>query len=214
MLYKELRETIWIALLGILVQGYFVVQLMNVDWMTLSTMGRQGIPFVSDGFLGAFAAVAVIMAGVLGFRQTIAESSRGTWLFLLHRPAPQWQLLGMKILAGTGVYLAASAVPVLVYAWWAASPGTHASPFEWSMTLLCWQGWISITGVYLAAFLSGIRPARWFGTRLAPLVGAGVLLAPIQVVPHWWIFGLAAVLLVDAWLVGTILFVARMRDFS
>jgi ABC-type transport system involved in multi-copper enzyme maturation permease subunit len=214
MLYKELRETIWIALAGLLAHAYFMLGLMSASVMTARVGGRGGIPFVSDNFLGPFVAVAVVVAAVLGFRQTLSESARGTWLFLLHRPAPRRYLVALKLLGGAGLYLAASAVPVLAYAWWAAAPGTHASPFEWSMTLDAWQGWISVTVVYFAAFLSGIRPGRWFGTRLMPLVGAGLLVVLIQFVPHWWVFGLGAVLLLDAWLVATILVVAHTRDYS
>ena len=41
------------------------------------------------------------------------------------------------------------------------------------MTAWAWQLWLCMPLVYLGAFLSGIRPARWFGTRLMPLVAAG-----------------------------------------
>jgi ABC-type branched-subunit amino acid transport system ATPase component len=207
-------DTVWIALLGILVHGYFVLGLMNVKLMTGRVGWRGTVPFVTDNYLSSFAIVAVAVAGGLGFQQTLTESARGTWLFLLHRPAPRRKLLAMKLFMGIGSCLLTSAVPVLVYGWWAATPGTHASPFEWSMTLWFWQGLISVTGVYLAAFLSGIRPARWFGTRLAPLVGAGLILVGIQFLPNWWVFGLGAILLVDARLVGTILSVVRTRDYS
>ena len=214
MLSKELRETMWIALLGVLVQMYFVVGLMDVDLMTLRARGRGGVPFVTDNFLASFVMVAAVVAAVLGFRQTVTESARGTWLFLLQRPAERWHLLAMKMLAGAMLYLVVSAIPVWIYAWWAATPGTHVGPFEWSMTLQSWQCWISVTGVYFGAFLSGLRPARWFGTRLAPLIGAGLLLGLAQIVPYWWTLGLGAVLLIDAWLVATILAVARTRDYS
>jgi hypothetical protein len=214
MLYKELRETVWIALLGALVHAYFLLGFMQVELLPIRISTRSQVPFVTDSFLGSFAMVAVAMAVAMGFRQTLTESSRGTWLFLLHRPAERWQLLAMKLLTGLALCLITSALPVLIYAWWAATPGTHASPFEWSMTLWSWQGVASVTGAYLAAFLSGIRPGRWFGTRLAPLVGAGLILIGIQFVPYWWVLGLGAILLVDAWLVGTILFVARTRDYS
>ena len=82
---------------------------------------------------------------------------------------------------GAGLYLAFSAVPILVYAWWAATPGTHAGPFEWSMTLPAWQLWLSITAIYLAAFLVGMRPARWIGSRLLPLVAVGLFVLLLQI---------------------------------
>ena len=111
----------------------------------------------------------------LGLRQTVVESRRGTWLFLLHRPASLWRVLAAKLAVGGGLYLVCGAVAILSYAAWAAMPGKHASPFLWWMTARAWKAWGVIAIVYLAAFLAGIRPARWFGTRLLPLAAGGVL---------------------------------------
>ena len=40
------------------------------------------------------------------------------------------------------------------------------------MTIPVWLTWLAVGLVYLGAFLSGIRPAAWWGTRLMPLAGA------------------------------------------
>ena len=172
MLYKELREIAWIALLGLAVQGYFLAQLMDMNLLFMSPRQQDWIPFVSGDFLPAFIVVAIATTALLGLWQSVGESTRGTWLFLLHRPSRRSSLLGAKVLLGVVLSLASGALPVLLYGWWAAIPGTHASPFEWSMTVDCWQAVATFPGVYLAAFLAGLRPARWFGTRLAPLVAA------------------------------------------
>jgi hypothetical protein len=121
--------------------------------------------------------------------------------------------MGTKLLIGAGLYLVCGALPILAYAWWALTPGKHASPFYWSMTLPAWKIWITMTGVYLGAFLSGIRPARWIGTRLLPLAAAGVLVFLIQFVPIWWILGLACIALLDAVLVANVFFVIETRDY-
>jgi hypothetical protein len=70
-----------------------------------------------------------------------------------------------------------------------------------------------MTILYLGSFLSGIRPARWIGTRLAPLAASGLLVGLIQLIPWWWVLGLAAVVLAVAVLTANILFVARTRDY-
>jgi hypothetical protein len=70
-----------------------------------------------------------------------------------------------------------------------------------------------MTPVYLGAFLVGARPARWFGSRLLPLAGAGLLVGLIQFLPWWWLLGVLAILLLDAWLVASILYVTKTRDF-
>lgn len=212
---KELRETAWIALVALAVYLYFAARAIGIGlapWHSWNP--RASIPFVSGGFLGAFTMVAICLAIALGFRQSAVESGRGTFLFLLHRPVSRTALIGTKLLVGAGLFLVCSAVPILIFTAWAATPGTHASPFEWSMTAATWKVWGTITALYLGAFLSGIRPARWFGTRLLPLAAAGVLVAGISVLPWWPISGLPALALLGVVLVSSILFVARTRDFS
>lgn len=209
---KELRETAWIAAAALAVYLYFTMSaigLMTANW------GSPWIPFVESEFLGPFAMVAACLAMALGFRQTVGESSKGTFLFLLHRPASRNWLIGVKLLVGGGLYLACSAVPILIYACWAATPRTHASPFFWSMTLPIWKVWAAILILYLSAFLSGLRPARWYGTRLLPLVAAGAFVLMVSVLPWSWpnVVRMVFVLLVVL-LVTQILYVARTRDFS
>ena len=46
------------------------------------------------------------------------------------------------------------------------------------MTVPAFQIWLLMPLVYLGAFASGIRPARWFGSRLLPLVGGGAFRHP------------------------------------
>jgi hypothetical protein len=132
---------------------------------------------------------------------------------LLHRPLLRTQLVGAKLLVGICLYLTVAALPILLYALWAATPGTHASPFEWSMTLESWKGWLTMTAIYLGGFLSGIRPGLWKGTRLLPLIVAVLLAILLTVVPWVWAWGAVALAILDAILVTTIFYVARTRDF-
>jgi hypothetical protein len=209
MVYKELRETVVIGALALV--AFALVNYSPVSFFT--NYGDRGIPFVRDSFVSAFVMVAVGFAIVLGLRQSFVESMRGTWLFLLHRPLPRWQVIAVKLAVGGALYLVCAAVPILIYAQWAATPGTHASPFEWSMTATTWQFTIAALNVYLAAFLVGIRQGRWFGTRLWPLAAAGLLTALVMAVPWWWSLGLALSAAIGAWLIAVILFTAYQRDY-
>ena len=212
---KELRETAWIAAAALAVYLYFAVSLIGLSIGPWTAVGRgTWIPFVVGELLEPFAVVAICLAAGLGFRQTVGESARGTFLFLLHRPAARERLIGAKLAVGGGLYLVCSAVPIAIYAWWAATPGTHASPFEWSMTFPIWKVWITMLILYLGAFLSGLRPARWYGTRLFPLAATGGVVLALSLLPWWGVVGLAVVLLLVVLLVAQILFVARTRDFS
>jgi hypothetical protein len=104
------------------------------------------------------------------------------------------------------------AAMILAYALWAATPGTHASPFYWSMTKPAWQVWFALPAVYMAAFVCGVRPARWYGSRLLPLVGCGFIAFVLVVQPWLWIAAVVGVALTAA--CATVgLNIAQVRDF-
>ena len=137
----------------------------------------EEVPFVTGSFSTGFYLISLVFATALGFRQSAWESSRGDiYLFLLHRPLRREAIFRMKLAIGTGVFLVCASVPIVVYGSWAATSGTHAGPFEWSMTASYWQVVLLLPLVYLCAFLSGLRPARWFGTRLLPLAASLAML--------------------------------------
>lgn len=218
--YKELRETFWVAALALAAYGYVVGSCTGIPFIPEGFLGRLGyttfpgiIPFVTDDFLNGFILVSMGFAVGMGMRQSAGESRHGTWLFLLHRPVGQTKLIAWKLTLGVMICLGVMGLPILAYAWWAATPGTHPGPFEWSMTESAWQVWFSMTAAYLGAFLVGMRPAKWFGSRLLPLVGVWLLASLMQVIPWWWILGVLAILLLDTWLVVSILYVARTRDY-
>jgi hypothetical protein len=211
---KELRETLGLAGLGLLAYLCFVAGETGLPLVPWMGAGQWGIPFVNGSFLRSFSMVAVLLAIALGLRQSAVESLRGTWLFLLHRPMDRGKLIGLKLAVGATLYLLCGALPILLYGLWAATPGTHASPFSWSMTLPTWNAWLSIATLYFSAVLVGMRGARWFGSRLFPLAATALFVAVIvQFGARWWLPCLALLVVVDAWLVVSILYVARTRDF-
>ena len=67
--------------------------------------------------------------------------------------------------------------------------------------------------VYLGAFASGIRPARWFGSRLLPLFSVALTGTAVAVVARWWPIALSLGLVVAAVLVSDILWEVETRDF-
>jgi hypothetical protein len=80
------------------------------------------------------------------------------------------------------------------------------------MTVAGWQLWSAMPLVYLGAFLSGIRPGRWFGTRLIPLVAAGFWVLLANLMPWWWLSGLITLIGIVAGIVA-ILHQLTSRDF-
>ena len=125
---------------------------------------------------------------------------------------PRNRIFGMKLAVGGLLLLSVTGATLFFYALWAAAPGNHASPFYWSMTVPAWRMWFSMLLVYLGAFLTGIRPGRWFGSRLAPLVTSGLIVFMAIMVPWWWA-GVFLVLVAAGLFVVSILHCAQDRDY-
>jgi hypothetical protein len=214
---KELREVFGISAIALAAYLALVINLMGAkvfDWIPGMPAGTSGVPFVDGDFTVIFVLVSVVFAIALGFRQSAWESAKGTFLFLLHRPASRNTIFLTKLAAGTGVLLLCACLPIVLYAWWAAVPGHHPGPFEWAMTESVWRLTLQMPVLYLGAFLSGLRPGRWLGTRLLPLIAAALLVVVVNMLPWSWPIGLTIMVTLYALLVANICLVARVRDFS
>jgi ABC-type transport system involved in multi-copper enzyme maturation permease subunit len=220
---KELRETRIFAALAL--GAYFIylskltgrwgqVLTQVLDWLPGMDRSLPEIPFVDDKFLSMYGFIGITLAIALGFRQSAWEPSQGTALYLLHLPLSRHALFLTKLLTGIGLQLACTLIPILMYATWAAMPRTHPGPFEWSMTGPAFCLWLIMPLVYLSAFASGIRPARWFGSRLLPLAAVAVPAFFLEFALQWrWLIGFPLLLLMAAVLVSNILLEAETRDF-
>jgi len=219
---KELRETRVFAALALGLYLIYVSKLTGkwspllnplFGWAPGMNVEASDVTFVQDNFLIMLFFIGAALAISLGFRQSAWEPSQGTALYLLHLPLRRHTIFVTKLLTGVGLLLGCTLLPILIYATWAAIPGTHPGPFEWSMTGTAFQIWLLMPLVYLGAFASGIRPARWFGSRLLPLAAAAFCSLLLGVVPHWWLIAFPLLLLVAAVLVSDILWEADTRDF-
>jgi hypothetical protein len=212
---KELREVVPFAALGLFVQLLAVAALIGLkpfaDWVPLHQLG---VPFQERVVTPPFGTVGVVLTLLLGFRQSVWESGQGTYKFLLHRPIRREVIFLTKLGTGAGVYLLCTLVPLLLYASWVGVPGHYPGPFEWSMTGFAWRLCFLMPLVYLGAFLSGLRPARWYGTRLLPLAACGLLTAFLATFAWWWPLGFLLAILTYGALVLAVCHVARVRDYA
>jgi hypothetical protein len=211
---KELREVYWIAALALAVYLVVVSGLIGVQPIEyFITAGRYQAPFASDAFASLFGMISAGFAVVLGLRQSVWEGWQGLYQFLLHRPLRRDTIFLTKLATGAGLLLLCAAVPFLWYLIWAATPRHHPSPFEWSMTERAVRVYLTMPLLYLSAFLSGLRPAHWFGTRLLPLgAGLGFVILLVFALP-WWL-ALPLAVLVYGVLVSAICYVGRTRDYA
>lgn len=82
------------------------------------------------------------------------------------------------------------------------------------MTIGSWCIWILLPVVYLGAFLSGLRPGLWRGTRLLPLFAAlGLMLVSVSSQLELW-EAAAITLALSAVLLSGVHCVAAERDYG
>jgi len=212
--YKELRETWWLGAIAFLILAahvcsavglHFDFERFSIRWEIV----RTAIPFATGELDELLLYTASILGAALACWQTLGESFRGTWRFLRQRPMSLNAIVLTKIGTGVALLLGVTAVPVLFYALWAATPETHASPFQWSMTVPTWRIWLVSSTAYLAAFLVGIRDVRWYGSRLWPVAPAVVWIWLVSMLD---LPALIPTLLINGILVGAILFASADRD--
>jgi hypothetical protein len=219
---KELRETRAFAALAVALYFMYLSKLTGTLSPLLTSLfglvpGMNAevpdVPFVEGNFLIILFFIGVALAITLGFRQSAWEPSQGTALYLLHLPLARHAIFLTKLLTGIGILFVCTLLPILIYGSWAAMPRTHAGPFEWSMTAPAFHIWLLMPLAYLGAFASGIRPARWFGSRLLPLVSVALPGIYLYLLPYWWLIAFPLLILVAVILVSDILWVAQTRDF-
>jgi hypothetical protein len=222
---KELRELWGIIALGVL--AYLVIFLDFTYLCLYSSLNYfgssnflvhltqpeyEGIPFLQGQFKSYMMNVTICLALACGFRQTMWEEGYKTWPFLFHRPVPFGHIILTKLCVGIGICLIPAGLTILAYACWAAFLRQTPAPFYWGMTIDTWRMWWSFPLLYLGAFLSGFRPARWIGTRLFPLIAGGTGVMFGTLFPT--LFSIPMVIAAAVILIGGILAVLNERDFG
>lgn len=215
---KELRETWWMGLMALVAAGCVVIDAMGVglghDWRIQWTQNRGQSPFLARDFSYAIGVTALCLGGALGLWQTMSEGMIGTWSYILHRPISRFQVIATKLFAGVVILFVSIGLPLLGYLVWALSE-VHAAPFELWMTEDTLRLWMSGVVGYLATFLTGIRTARIYMSRLWPLVPALLIFEgqqeyyPWLPTVGWFLILIAAVLFLLS-----IFFAAEQRDYA
>ncbi len=223
LILKELREGWWIAAAITLLLFVVILEQMGMEFgigwpplrwrQTRDPAWSPPVPFVSDSVMVSVLLFAGVGAAVLGLRQTLGESVQGTWVFLLHRPVSRTHVLVAKLLAGVLLITLGMAIPLLVYVLWAMTPGTHASPFFVWMLQPTLLAAFAVELCYLAAFLCGLRPARWWASRWWPAVPLAVVIFLVVNLP-WLAPSVVLCVLLAALLIPSLLFVNQHRDFA
>lgn len=212
---KELRESAAIVAIALLVLLHILA--MEMQWQMLPWIsvgyGDFSVPFL--GFSDTLLFFGGALAIGLGLKQSAWENAGNQYYFLLHRPIARPAVFLLKLLVGLAILETLLAGSILLYANWAATAGSKPAPFDWGMTTKSWCVCLITPSVYLGAFLSGLRPGRWLGTRLLPLVATGFIVAAAVAAGEGfgaW-FGLVLLVVLDLILLRLILAIAATRDY-
>jgi hypothetical protein len=182
-LWKEIRENaIWavlaaLALIGInyLFGGDFAFK-GSFDTFNATDLLYHYIEFWVEPIITL--GVGPVLATILGMMQVLPERRRDQWAFLIHRPLSHTALFWHKAAAGCFLYTVSlgGALLLLWYLKWVPI-GQHFPdvPFDWRFMLGGIANLLLGVPFYFAAMLCVMRPARWYGSKLVPLLGCLVL---------------------------------------
>ena len=212
---KELRD---VSLIVAASAFAFFVWTATVLAPSIPWIGYHGdvmIPFLTGEILGPLIIISSATAIGIGLRQSTCVLGESPSQFLLHRPIERWRLIAFKLFIGFAVVFVLTTTGVVVIFLRAALPGNIPAPFRVWMTTPAWIAIGCVSVVYHAAFLSGLRPARWFGSRLLPTIGILPFAFGIGVLSYWSLIpGLIAVFCLNWVLWIATRKIADSRDYA
>ena len=201
LIWKELRENVKVAALGLVIYTLVLLQQHSSLGAAQSAPDR---PLTNDSFLMATAWFCGLFGAVLGWLQMHNERRSDLWAFLIHRPIIRTRIFLAKALVGLSLYALAAGLPLLGYTIWIWLPGHVAAPFQWLMVRPAGTLFLAGLVCYFAGMLTGLRRARWYASRGLGLgVAVGVLSALWGAEHYWQSFAVlllgAGVLVVALW---------------
>jgi ABC-type transport system involved in multi-copper enzyme maturation permease subunit len=200
LIWKELRENLKLAVLGLVVFTVLVVGnysyysvMMKDAALGFRSAGSESYrlqPVTSSSFLVNTGQLCAIFGAVLGWMQIYNERHRDLWAFLVHRPTTRTEIFFSKIIAGLIIYLAAAGLPLACFVIWDSVPGNVAAPFQWFMVIPLATYFFGGIAFYFAGMLTGLRKARWYASRA---LGLGLAILVSDVFINWQFDGLRVV---------------------
>jgi len=175
---------------------------------------QQGAWMLDDDFVYPFLVISLCLAVVMGLVQSLSEDVQGTWRYVLSFPGGWRRILKLKLACGLAVWLCWGGVAVALsflgmFVELGPAPEPLQKLFDPVLRIL-----VCVPVVYLGAFLTALRRANWFFSRLMPAVGVFVCWFILPYLPAWWIVAPLATAGFGAVLIALMFHVASSRDFA
>lgn len=172
LLWKELRENLKWALLGMVALGAALFYgLYQTPYGQMSFSSYEGITLLRKPFLLVTTFGFPLVGLFLGLVQVLPELKRDRWAALLHRPVSHQMIYSGKIAAGMILYGIAAVLPFAIVVWLVATPGNFAAPFVPGLLLAGVADLLVGLVYYFAAFAMTLQRRSW-PERVLPLLAA------------------------------------------
>jgi hypothetical protein len=173
LIQKDLRENLKVAVIGLLIFSLLLIQAYQTCLATLTNLITRNMsgqmnalqPLLAQSLLIEATFFCGLFGAALGWLQTRNEAHRDLWAFLIHRPITRTEIFWGKTLAGLCLYLFGAGLPLVVLVAVVRTPGHVAAPFEWAMLGPVVSIFLTGGAYYFAGVLTGLRQARWYGSR-------------------------------------------------
>jgi ABC-type transport system involved in multi-copper enzyme maturation permease subunit len=164
LVWKEFRELLPMSAIALGVQILLITYAIN-DWRVHHNSNNVYSTFP---FLYIVSLVFVLCAGLW---QSAREVGQNTYQFLLQRPVHRTTIFGIKIGFGVLTCFAVGLLPITLFTAWMQRAVRPEDDSIHALLGLCGGVWL----IYFGALLSGLWPAKWYGSRFYPIL-AGILL--------------------------------------
>lgn len=220
---KELRSSAFVVGCGAAAYLIWWLSITGLGPVAFHLQSRSGgCELTEPGGLLWYIVLTSGFTTALGMGMTRSDSIGNVWQFALFRPLKRRTYVLTKLAVGCGLSCVLSAVPLVAYFSWAMQPGSLGVPWDWSYVWPSVSAWVWAPVAFLAAFLSGLREARWWWSKFWPIgfvFAAGFVLWFIPLIDAAMLQRSTS-LIFGSWLVcvtslgASILNVAEERDFS
>lgn len=211
LVWKEFRELLPMAVIALGLQFLLIAYAFN-DWRIHSAPGNVAATFP---FLYITSLVFAICAGLW---QGAREVSQNTYQFLLQRPVERTTVFAVKVCSGVVICFVVGLAPSILFTAWMLEVVRYEDDFAVALWGLVGGLWL----IYFGALLSGLWPARWYGSRFYPVLAGILLYILLQIIYtalaqiDWAARDVVPLLgpLVSLGFAVAVLYVGQTRDYS